>query len=74
MLRVKASSVVTGHLSDIELEIGSCAVVDREQVRLRIKFVKYVMAKLRWNLDQWIDPDEMFEQFNKKQNTKADAV
>jgi len=58
-----ARVVVMSHLSDIQIEMNIPTM--RETASNRLSFVKYIIFKLKGNLNQEIDPDVMFEEYFK---------
>ena len=61
----KATIVVMSHLSDIQMEITT----DRELAKVRLNFIKYLINKLNGNLNVLINPDKLFDEYTKEQNT-----
>jgi len=61
-MTVKASIVVMSHLSDAQIEVS----FDKNQARQRMNFVKYIILQTGGNLTQEINPDELWERFNLK--------
>jgi hypothetical protein len=61
MRTIKASMVVLSHLSDIQMEIGFLP----KQAEVRADFCKYIIIKLNGNLEQEIDPEKMYKEYQK---------
>ena len=61
---MKAEIVVQSHLSDSLIE----ATFDVERTQLRIQFAKYIICELEGDLSQWIDPELMYEEFEREFN------
>lgn len=63
-MEVKAEIAVLSNLSDLQIEVEferTTEMIDR--VNVRIEFCKYLICKLKGNLNQYIDVDAMFEDF-----------
>ena len=67
MSTCKASMVVMSHLSDIQMEISFLP----KQAQLRADFCKYIIIKLDGNLEQYIDPDKMFKEYQKSRQPQV---
>jgi hypothetical protein len=59
-MTLNAEMVVRSHLNDSQIELG----FDLEQVSLRLKFVSWLIFKLDGNLNQIINPVELFKEFS----------
>jgi hypothetical protein len=61
-MKTKASMVVMSHLSDAQELIGFCCGSEAQD---RINFAKYIIFHTGNDLNQEIDPDAMYESYNK---------
>jgi hypothetical protein len=61
-MKMKAQIVVMSHLSDAQHLALSTSGVD---VSLHINFAKYIIMQCNGDLNQEIDPDAMFEKYQK---------
>ena len=59
MKKVRAEIVVQSHLSDSLIELG----INIQQVKTRVRFVKFVISHCKGDLTQEIDPVALFNEF-----------
>jgi hypothetical protein len=65
--KVKASIVIMSHLSDVQ-EMLNCELnrAKKQDIQIKINFAKFVMMQCDGDLNQEINPDEMFEDYTKR--------
>ena len=66
-MKIKASIVVMSHLSDAqhEMTIGD-SIFTNSEVNDRINFAKYIILQCNGDLNQEIDADEMYKNFENR--------
>lgn len=62
-MTIKAQTVIMSHLSDLGFEVNQRHT---EQIMgVRVSFIKWLILNLNGDLNQEIDPDEKFYEFEK---------
>jgi len=64
--RIKAALIVSSHLSDIQTEADFNNNETNEFIKRRAGFIKYIIFKLKGNLNKEIDPDQLWDEYIKK--------
>lgn len=62
-MNVNAEIVVMSHLSDAQELMNNAG---NREANMRINFARFVILQCNGNLNQEIDPDAMFEKYQKK--------
>lgn len=66
-MKLKASLVVMSHLSDVQEALNFLGPKDsKNMIRDEINFCKYIILKCKGDLNQDIDPDQMYEDYSFK--------
>ena len=65
MRRVRASIAIMSQLSDVQEEIYM-SDTPRLRIDLRLNFAKFIILECNGNLNQEINPEELWEKFNKE--------
>ncbi|MFA5366649.1 MAG: hypothetical protein WC333_02095 [Dehalococcoidia bacterium] len=64
-MKVKALIVVMSHLSDAQEKFRMFGKLDAHDMYNDINFAKYVIHKTNGNLNQEIDADKLFDEYEK---------